>query len=181
MIITISGDPGAGKSTVSRILADFFGFKYVGIGSLLRKLSRSRKQDLIIVSKYAEENFGIDKCLDYNLKKLAGKDNYVVDARLGFHFIPDSIKISLIINPLEAAKRIIKDPRSEEKASSLKALVAELKRRKKSEVIRYKKYYNINIASPSNFDLTLNTSNFSVDEVVSIILSFLIDKGVLNA
>ena len=180
MIITISGEPGAGKTTVSKRLASLLGMKYFCVGKLLRQLSLKKGKDLLGMSKLAEKDFSIDNYLDSHLRKLAKKDNYLVDARLGFHFIPSSFKIFLKVKESTGVKRIMNDSRIEESSRDFLKLLNEVKRRKKSERLRYKKYYNLIITKESNFDLIIDTSHFSPEEVVSIIIQYLIDKGVLN-
>ncbi len=179
MIITISGEPGAGKSTVSKKLVSLLNMKYFCVGKLLRQLSLKRGESLINISKKAERDFSIDNYLDSHLRSLTKKDNYIVDARLGFYFIPNSFKIFLKVNPLIGAKRISNDKRIEEYVA-FKQLLAEIKRRKKSEALRYKKYYHIKLDDRKDFDLIVDTSHLCVEDVVSIILQSLIDKGVIH-
>ncbi len=179
MIISISGSPGSGKSTVARSLASVLGYDYISIGSLMRELSAIWHKSLIDLSREAEHDKSIDSFLDNHLKALSNKNNLVVDARLGFHFIQNSVKIFLVANPFVSALRIRNAHRASENLSFPK-LFFEVVRRAISEKRRYKKYYDVNLYTLSNYDLTVDTSNFSVDEVLSLLLSFLVDKGVLN-
>ena len=74
----------------------------------------------------------------------------------------------------------MKDSRIEERSNTINKLLNEIRERKRSERLRYKKYYNIDLDNEKQFDLIINTSHFSADEVASIIIQYLIDKGVLN-
>ena len=91
MIITISGSPGAGKSTVAKLVAKKLKLKYYSIGILLRNLARKRKISLLEISKLAEKSPKIDRELDDAQIKLGKRDNFVLDSRLGYHFVPGSI------------------------------------------------------------------------------------------
>ena len=46
MIITISGLPGAGKSTVGRLVAEHFKLKHYSVGDLMRQLAKEKKMSL---------------------------------------------------------------------------------------------------------------------------------------
>ena len=87
MQITISGLPGSGKSTVAKKLVETIGYDYYSIGSLMREIAEEKGVSLHNLSLMAESDFSIDKELDEKQKKLKNKDDFIVDSRLGFHFI----------------------------------------------------------------------------------------------
>jgi len=175
MIIAISGKPGSGKSTVAKELAKKLGVKHYSTGDFMRKLAAKKGMSLIELSKLAEKDFSIDDAIDSWLRGLARQENdFVIDSRLAFHFIPDAVKIYLDVDLDIAAKRIFSGPmRETEKAESIEALKEELKRRMESERKRYMKYYNVDIDDKSNYDLVIDTSNISAEEVIEKIIQFL--------
>ncbi len=175
MIIAISGKPGSGKSTVAKLLAKKLGLKHYSTGDFMRKLAAERGMSLIELSKIAENDFSIDDAIDSWLRRLAKQEKgFVIDSRLAFHFIPDAVKIYLDVDLDIAAKRIFSGPaRETEKAASIEALKEELKQRMESERKRYIKYYNVDIDDKSNYDLVIDTSNISAEEVVEKIIRFL--------
>ncbi len=180
MIISISGYPGSGKSSVARGLASVLNFNYISIGSLLRKMSVESRKSLLEISKNAERDKSIDYYLDSHLKKLADKDHLIVDARLGFYFIPKSIKLFFVANLLESAKRIYKSSRKTENSRFFLLILFEVFRRRLSEFKRYWKYYHVDLTDFNNYDLIVDTSSLNEGEVLSLVFSFLIDKGVVN-
>lgn len=110
MIITISGTAGSGKSTVAKLLAKELDLKHYSIGDLMRKIAEERGLTLLELSKKAEESPDIDQELDKSQIELGKKqDNFVIDGRLSFHFIPSSYKVFLKVSDNEAAKRIFNE------------------------------------------------------------------------
>src|SRR3989338_5108791 len=96
MKLTIAGTPGSGKSSVARIIAKKLRLKHYSVGDFMRLIARKRKITLLKLMKQAETDKGkIDNELDAFQIKLRAADNFVIDSRLGFHFIPDSFKVFL--------------------------------------------------------------------------------------
>lgn len=171
MKITISGVVGSGKSTISRILADKLGYKHYSIGQFMREIANKRNMSLMELSRLAETDSTIDKELDARQLKLGKEeDNFVIDSRLGFHFIPDSFKVFLSVNLDEAAKRILKDKRREEMYKTMEEASKALRRRMRSENVRYKEYYEIDFPKKEHFDLIMDTTNKAPEEVVEEII-----------
>ncbi len=170
MKITISGAVGSGKSTISKLLAEKMGLKHYSVGSLMREIAQKRGMDINELSKIAETDKTIDSELDLRQRQIGKEDNFVMDSRLGFHFIPDSFKVFLTVDIKEAARRIYDASRKEESYADIDEAVEKLKRRMKSENIRYKEYYNIDFPQKKFFDLVLDTTNLTPDEVVDELL-----------
>ena len=51
MIITISGTPGSGKSTVAKMIATKLGFKHYSTGDFMRQMAKERGISLEELSK----------------------------------------------------------------------------------------------------------------------------------
>lgn len=178
-IITISGRPGSGKSVVAKALAKKLKLKHYSTGELMRKMARQRGMTLMALTQKARRDNGkIDRMLDeYQVQLGKTKKNFVIDGRLGFYFIPHSIKMFLDVSPLVAAQRIAKQRRGGvEKLRTLAEAQRELKRRTEAEQERYKKYYGADYMQKKNYDLAIDTTRQSVDGVVKRILGFLKKK-----
>lgn len=175
MIITISGSPGSGKSTVSKMIAKKLGYKHYSIGDFMRKIAKKRGIDLMKLSKMAEKDPSIDGELDSMTKKLAKEDNFVIDGRIAYYFLPKSVKIFLDVDEKEGARRIFNDMRPEERENTnFKKTLENVRKRKISEIKRYRKYYNINPYNKKNYDLVVDTTHLSIEKVIERILNFLI-------
>ncbi len=77
----------------------------------MRELAMERGISLLDLGREAERDGGIiDTLLDTRSADLGkNEDNFIIDGRLAFHFIPHSFKLFLTVPPEEAAKRIYHD------------------------------------------------------------------------
>lgn len=167
MIITISGSPGSGKSTVAKMVAEELGMKHHSVGDFMRDMAKKRGISLSELGKLAEKGPEVDEELDGMCAKLSKKDDFVVDGRLCFHFVPDSKKVFLDVDMDEGAKRVFNDLRPAEKENvTLEDTKESLKRRIESENKRYMEYYGVDIRDKSRFDLWIDTTKMTVEEVV---------------
>ena len=107
MIITISGRPGSGKSVVASKLARELGIPHVSAGDFMREMASERGMSILELSRTAQGTDEIDREIDARTVRLASEGgSFVMDARLGWHFIPDSIKVFLDVSLEEAARRV---------------------------------------------------------------------------
>jgi cytidylate kinase len=174
MKITISGLPGSGKSTVGKALAAKLKLKHLSAGDFMREMAKERGISLLDLSKIAEKDRSVDEEIDKRTVEFGHKkDNFVMDGRLAWHFIPDSIKVFLTVDLAEAAKRIFNDFRPEEKENlTIEKVKENIERREKSEQLRYKQYYNIDYSDSKNYDIAVDTTKLSVAEVANIVAAF---------
>jgi cytidylate kinase len=171
-IITLTGDLGSGKSTVSAILIKELGFDYIYTGDILRRIAERRGMSIMELNKYAETHPEIDEEVDNTFKNLADAENLIIDSRLAWHFLPDSFKVFLTVRPNIAAARVFEDTkRSNEKYSSQEEALTYLNNRKQSELKRYRDLYGIDCTAMSNYDLIVNTSDITPEEVAKKILN----------
>lgn len=183
MIITISGTAGSGKSTVAKILARKLGLKHYSTGDFMREIAKERNLSLEDLGKIAESDRSIDQALDQRQIKLGKEeDDFIIDGRLSFHFIPNSIKIFLDAELSTRAQRILRDIqikrlRKEETAKSLRETIENIKKREESEIKRYQKYYGINPYEKKHYDLVVDTTSISAEEAVEKIGEFIKKKS----
>ncbi|MBI2138213.1 cytidylate kinase family protein [Candidatus Woesearchaeota archaeon] len=167
MIITISGIAGSGKSTVAKMLAEKLGFRHYSIGDIMRAMANERGITLLELGKLAEKDRTIDEELDRRQIQLGKvEDNFVIDSRLGFHFIPHSFKAFLKVSLDEAARRIFTEGRAHEPYIDLNDSMSKIKKRIASEDKRYLSYYGINYHDNSHYDFIIDTTSLSPEGVV---------------
>lgn len=179
MIITISGKAGSGKSTVAKMIAKKLDLKHYSSGDFMRAIAKEHNITLLELASIAEKETWVDKEIDERQIKLGKtEDDFIIDGRLSWHFIPKSIKIYLDVKDEIAAQRIYgdKDNRKEEGLKDFEDLVKKTKERVESEIKRYKQYYDINIHDKTHYDLTIDTSNINADEVAQKIIDFIEKK-----
>ena len=57
--------------------------------------------------------------------------------------------------------------------NSVEDVQASLEARKASDNLRYKKYYDLDVFNPDNYDLVINSTNMPADEVVQVALDYI--------
>jgi cytidylate kinase len=109
-------------------------------------------------------------------QRIYGKENddFVLDAHLGFHFVPDSIRICLICDLEEAARRILDDSgRTTESATNIKDSIDSSQQRRDTMHKNFLSLYQVDIDDHSNFDLVLDTSRLTSVEVFEKVTDFI--------
>lgn len=147
-------------------------------------MSQKRGLSLIEYLRLAETNPQIDKEVDDNVIKMAKeKDNLIIDSRVAWHFIPNSLKIYLKTDEKEGAKRIFeeilkKNNRNETKKPPASAdyIIKKIRERKKTDDKRYMKYYGINIRDKNNYDFILDTTSLNPGQVFEKVMEFIKSK-----
>lgn len=178
MIITISGKPGSGKSTVAERLASALGVPRYYIGGLRRKMAADRGLTLEALNALGEQEDWTDREVDEYQRKLGETEtDFVIEGRTSFYFIPHSLKLFLDVSPEVGAERIWRDvqrgrrPAEAQGAETLDAIRETLNRRIASDVKRYAQYYGIeNIYDPKHYDAVIDTTNLSPDAMFAVVL-----------
>lgn len=181
MIITISGPPGSGKSTAAELLAERTSFHLISAGKRFREMASRRNLTLSQFGLLAKEDFSIDRELDEyvvrTVKDLAqdGK-SAVVDGRLtGIMLKKEGVKsLRVWIDcPLEVRAERVAD-RDEKEPSQARRDIVE---REALEAERYQSIYQVNLRDPHVYDLVVDSSSESPDEIVDIILEKMEEFG----
>lgn len=175
MIITIAGRLGSGKSTLAKIVAKKLGLKHYSTGDFYREIARKRGVTPLELAEIAKHDKSVDKMLDERQVKLGKEeDDFVIDARLGWFFIPNSIKIFLDVSQEEGARRIFSQKRKDEKENtSLEKTMENIRKREESEHQRYEELYKADYLDLSNYDLVVDTTNIPIDGVAKKVVEFI--------
>lgn len=165
MIISISGVPGSGKTSVAHILAERLGMAFYSMGGLRAKMALEKGMTIDELNALGEKDKSTDTSVDDYQKELGRtSDNFIVEGRLSWHFIPHSFKIFLACDPMESARRVFQarhttDDRHDEVAyETIEHTRDELDKRMASDRMRYEKYYGVNYQDPSHYDLIIDTT-----------------------
>lgn len=179
MIITIAGDPGSGKSTVAKAVAKALNMKHYSAGDFMREMAQERGISLMDLTRQSEKDIEIDHEIDRRTEALAKKeDNFVIDSRIGFHFIPNSVKIFLKTDPKKAAERTWKDITSgkrqtENQYKSQDEVLRAIIERQQIEKRRYLKHYDVDMLDMSNYEFILDATDMSIQEEVDTVLDYI--------
>lgn len=178
MIITISGMPGSGKSTVAKILARRLRMKRYYVGMMRRKMAREKGMTLAEFNKLGEKEDWTDRKVDEYQKKLGEKeDNFVIEGRTSFFLIPQSVKVFLDVDMKVGAKRIFDElkkgerGRNEGEFRTLAEAEKSVIERHTSDVRRYKKYYGVDITDKRQYDMIIDTSRLTPAQAVKKIIA----------
>jgi cytidylate kinase len=177
-IITIAGMLGSGKSTTAKLLSSELGYAHYSTGGLFRDIANSQQMDLLQANLHAEKerNSDIDFKVDERQRVLGEtEDNFIIDGRLAWHFIPQSFKVYLKLDTAVGARRILADMDMERRdkehvPDDPDEYAALLEERLASESRRYKALYNVDGHDRANFDLVVDTKVNSPEQVKDIVL-----------
>lgn len=183
MIITMSGMPGSGKSTIAKRLAEHFGLKRYYMGGIRRQKAAEKGMTLAEYNTYGETHPETDQEVDAYQRRLGEtEDGFIIEGRTSYFLIPQALHVFLDVDLSEAAKRIFLHiqngaNRNEGAFQSEGEVLADLERRIASDKKRYRMYYpDQDTFDPDNFDLWLDTTRLSIDEVFQNVVAFIEKK-----
>src|SRR2546429_8906234 len=82
VLITISGLPGSGKTTVARLVAQELGLEHVYAGDLFRRQAEAAGLTLEEYARRAETDQSIDRRIDDAMRARARRGDAVLEGRL---------------------------------------------------------------------------------------------------
>ena len=165
MLITISGPPGSGKSTLSKRLSAQLGLELISMGDIFRKMAEDRCMSLEEFGVLAKSNDEIDRKLDESQQKIAKeKDNIILEGRLSGFLVDADLKIWLKTSLETRAERI-----ANRENKSVSSALDETSERAKCEADRYMNYYNIDVSDLSVYDLVIDSGKWNPDEITEIV------------
>ncbi len=173
MLITIWWKAGSGKGTVSKLLAKELGYEIISVWDMKRKLAAEMWINIIEFNKMWDNP---ENAKEFDLKyeeyqqSLKLSDNIILDSRLWFYAQPKAFKILLDVDEEIAWERIFKAKRETDKNTTKKHAIDEVKERNSNDEARYQKLYNVDLWNPNNYNLVIDTSERTPEEVLQIIL-----------
>ena len=182
MNITITGNLGSGKSSVAKILRER-GYEYSSTGNIFRQLAMEKGLSVEEFNRQINEaasrgDHSVDKMIDDTTARIGEeRDNVVFDSRLAWHFAPKSFKVFIITDIDEASRRVFNDSlrANSESYDSQDTCRKALISRQKLETVRYKEIYDIDYYDMSNYNLVIESTSASPDEIAQEILDKMAD------
>ncbi len=175
MIVAVGGPPGSGKTTVAELFAKAHGYTLVSAGMKFRAWAQERKMTLEAFGKAASADPEIDRKLDREvfedvLRQDAANRDVIVEGRLQAHLLQarhiPCLKVFIDAPLAVRAKRIA----GREKTTA-KAAERGIRAREELEGNRYKAIYGIDLADRSVYDLVIDSSDKTPEEIVEIVWS----------
>lgn len=171
--ITLSGELGSGKSTVANYLISKMPFRIVSAGLLFRQLAAQHGMSAKEFNEFIENDPKYDHYVDDTMAELGRTDEKIIfDSRMAWHFVPSSFKIYLYVDVDTATERIFNDAGRvsesySDKATARRAIID----RRKSELLRYRNFYHCDLDDYNNYDLVIDTSHATREEVNELVLN----------
>jgi CMP/dCMP kinase len=185
MIISITGSPGTGKTSVGKLLAERFGYNFYSVGDLRGKMALEKGVTIDELNALGEKDPSSDLSVDNYQRELGNKeDNFVIEGRLSWHFIPPSFKVYLTCHLDVAAERIFHARKHDMEGRADEAVYTSVKEardaithRIASDVVRYQKYYGLDYRDPSHYDLVVDTTDIQGVPAVADVVEAAIKNG----
>lgn len=169
MIITITGKPCSGKSTVGKVLCDKYGYRRIGVGDMFKAEAKKRGMSAEEFNEFCIKDPSYDFFIDNETARL-GKEldgqKVIFDSRLAWHFAPRSFKVFVDIEEEEMAKRLTtSDRKGKEKIEDVHEARKHLVNRFNLENKRYKKIYGFDNLDMNNYDLVIDSTGKTPEEI----------------
>lgn len=173
-IISLAGELSSGKGTVSKILMQDLNYGIYRNGDYFRKLAKEKGMTVTEFNEYVSNYPEIDIQIENSAKEYAkDHNNFIIDARLGWYAVPESFKVYLKVDIEVAAKRAFNNEDIEKKKTeefiTLEEQKADMLKRYQLENERYFNLYGVRKEDPANYDLIIDTTKLSPNEVAKII------------
>jgi cytidylate kinase len=168
--ITITGACGAGKGSAGKITAQVLGFSFVSLGDIFRNVALERGcRDITELHDRAKTDPSIDLAIDRHTQLYGEEKNrFVYDARLGWHWMPQSFKVFLDCSDEERFRRI-----SEREHKMVEIVRRETLSREEKMRKQYLHLYHIDDfmrRDETRFDIIIDTTKITPDEVAQEIV-----------
>jgi cytidylate kinase len=175
VLITISGLPGSGKTTVARRLSRHLGVPHIYAGDLYRREAENRRVSLKEFNCLAEQDHSIDRALDAKMAEYARRGGVVLEGRLAA-FIAlqehvDALKVWLTASEEVRAQRV-----SQRENSDAMKVLRENDERQRSDAKRYRAIYGFDLNDTSIYDLILDSDHADPEALAAKILANAADR-----
>jgi cytidylate kinase len=171
LLITVSGHPASGTTTLVETLAEVFELEVLSGGDIFRNMARERGIKPFELSELAETDDSIDAEVDERLKDAiqnaaTSNTGLIVDSRLAGWHADRRADLAVWLE----APRDVRFNRLDNRTETQK----ELKRREESDSMRYKELYGIDIDDMAPYDIVVDTETFTAEQVKTIVVTTLL-------
>ena len=163
--IAISGKSGCGNTTVSQVVAERLGLRFINF--TFRSLAQERGISLEKVLELAEKDDWWDKEVDIRQVQIARENGgCVLGSRLAIWMLGDAdLKVYLTAKPEIRAARIVK-----REGGNFEEVAAFTRDRDRQDHSRYLRIYNIDNYNNDFADLFIDTDHLDPDQIAQLII-----------
>lgn len=170
MLVTISGLPGSGTTTISLLVAAALELDRLPVGEVFREMAAEAGMTLQEFGVYAQGHPEIDRELDARLEARAVQGGCVIESRLAGWLAARAGLPSVRVwvdcdDQVRAARVAARDD------STLTQALIDNAERSDLERARYQNVYGIDLGDRSTYDLVLDSSNATAEEMAEVIVA----------
>ena len=158
LLITISGLPGSGTTTVSRLVADALDLELLPGGEVFRQMAAEAGMTLAEFGVHAQGHPEIDRELDDRLEARAAAGGCVIESRLA-GWLATRAGLLAVRVWVDCADEVRATRVAEREGSSLGQALLDNAERSGLERARYQAVYGIDLDDRSTYDLVLDSTN----------------------
>ena len=169
VLITISGLPGSGKTTVARWVARDLGLEHVYAGNIFRRQAEANRLTLAEYVARAETDPSIDRELDRQMEARAAQGDAVLEGRLAA-FMADRAGVPALRVFLEASEDVRAARISGREGGAAAERLCEIQAREASDHRRYLDLYGVDYHDHARYDLVMETDRRTPEEIAQAIV-----------
>ena len=164
MLITISGLPGSGKTTVARLVARELSLEHVYAGDIFRRQAEQHGLSLGDYLRRAEIDPSIDRDLDEQVKTRAAEGNAVLEGRLA-GFMADQAEAPALKVFLDCSEAVRAERITGREGGATAERLREIQAREASDRRRYRDIYGVDYHDRDRYDLVIETDGHTPEEL----------------
>ena len=156
MLITVSGPPGSGTTTVAQRVADRLALELVPGGEVFRALATERSMSLPEFGLYVADHPEVDVELDSRLARRAREGGAVIESRLA-GWIAHNERLASLVVWIDCDPRIRAQRVAAREGVSVERALADNEERQRVERGRYLALYGLDLADLSIYEVVLDS------------------------
>ena len=162
--VTIGGLPGTGTSTLCKLLEGRLGLPYHYAGAIFREEARRRGLSLADFGALCQKDPTIDEALDDRQLFLLKRGGLVMEGRLSGWLAQrhkvQALKVWVHCEEKERMRRLV-----QRDGGDLESQRELTWAREQSEADRYRRYYGVDLADMSFYDLVLDSTQLTPEQL----------------